>query len=375
MKSAAHLLRFNVLWLLLMAAQLSAASSRIYVLNDKGTTVDVIDPGTNTVVQTIEGIPEPHGATFSPDGTRAYITSESENALFEVDTKSAKVLRRVKMSTGTANVPTITRDGSRIFVCVNGVRDTYGIMQSQKGGFVDIVDAKSFRKVKSVHRKGGMHDCYTTPDGKSVIASSLGGKFLEVWDVKTEQPVWEVDFDKGVTTTAQEIDPDSSTRRLFSNLSDFRGFAVIDMAAHKEVARIQLPDQPSGILLPEGLSRRNHIPTHGNEVSPDRKTLWVVSRGANGVFVYSLPELKVIKFIPPPRVKGAPANANGGDPGWITFTQDGKMAYVANAAANSVSAIDATRMEVVAEIPVGEQPDHVFTLVLPDDKPSAGVKR
>jgi YVTN family beta-propeller protein len=110
-------------------------------------------------------------------------------------------------------------------------------------------------------------------------------------------------------------------------------------------------------------------------VSPDKKTLWVVGRGANGVFVYSLPDLKVIKFIPTPRVKGAPANADGGDPGWITFTIDGKMAYIANAAANSVSAIDAKRMEVVAEIPVGEQPDHVFTLVLPDEKPPAAVRR
>ena len=116
----------------------------------------------------------------------------------------------------------------------------------------------------------------------------------------------------------------------------------------------------------EKLKRRNHIPTHGNEVSPDGKTLWVVSRGSNGVFVYSLPDLKVITFILTPRVKGAPENENGGDPGWIAFSGDGKTAYVANAAANSVSAIDAKTMKVIADIPVGEQPDHVFTLVLQD---------
>ncbi len=171
-----------------------------------------------------------------------------------------------------------------------------------------------------------------------------------------------MDFDKGVTTTAQEIGPDGATRRLFSNLSDFRGFAVIDFAAHKEVARIQLLDEPNGVLLGEKLRRRNRIPTHGNEVSPDGKTLWLVSQGASGVFVYSLSGLKVINFIPTPRVKGAPDDANGGDPGWITFTADGKTAYVSNAAANIVSAIDAKTMKEVAEIPVGEQPDHVFTL-------------
>jgi hypothetical protein len=32
-------------------------------------------------------------------------------------------------------------------------------------------------------------------------------------------------------------------------------------------------------------------------------------------------------------------------------------------------------MAVVAEIPVGEQPDHVFTLVIPDSRrPTAGSK-
>jgi YVTN family beta-propeller protein len=355
--------------MLLATVPASAATSRIYVLNNhKGATVDVIDTATNKVIQRIEGIDDAHGATFSPDGTRAYITSESENELFEVDTATGKVLRKLEMSDGTANVPAITKDGSRIFVCVNAVRDAYGIMQSQKGGYIDIVDTKTFRKVKSVRRKGGMHDCYATPDGKYIIASSLGGKFLEVWDVQREEPIWEVNFDKGVTTTAQEIGADGSTRRLFSDLSDFRGFAVIDFAARKEVGRVQLPDEPSGVLLGAKLERRNHIPTHGNEVAPDGKTLWVVSRGANGVFVHSLPDLKVTKFIATPRVKGAPAKTNGADPGWITFSHDGRFAYVSNAAANSVSVIDAKAMTVVSEIAVGEQPDHVFTLVIPDRK-------
>ena len=367
--------RLSYLWTFILTLPLAAASSRIYVLNNQDTVVDVIDPASNKVVQKIGGIPDAHGATFSPDGSRAYITSESENILYEVDTRTGKILRKLEMSKGTANMATITNDGSHIYVCVNGVRDAYGIMQSQRGGFVDIVDTKSFQKTKSLPQKGGMHDCYTTPDGKYVIASSLGGHFLEVIDVNSEEPVWEVDFDKGVTTTAQEVAPNGSTRRLFSNLSDFRGFAVIDFAAHKEVDRIQLPNQPSGVVLGEKLARRNHIPTHGNEVSPDGKTLWVVCRGANGVFVYSLPDLKVLKFIPTPRVKGAPVNANGGDPGWIAFTADGKTVYVANAAANSVSAIDANTMNVVAEIPVGEQPDHVFTLVLPDKQSGQAARK
>jgi YVTN family beta-propeller protein len=355
--------------LVAMSAQ-AATKSRIYVLNNKSASVDVIDSDTNKVVQHIEGIPDPHGATFSPDGTRAYVTSESENALYEIDTATAKVLRKLEMSSGTANVPVMTKDGSKIFVCINGVRDAYGNMQSQRGGWVDVVDTATFQKTKGIKSKGGMHDCYATPDGKYILASSLGAKFLEVIDVKTEQPLWEVNFDKGVTTSAQEIGRNGSTRRIFSNLSDFRGFAVIDFATHKEVQRVALPDEPSGIFLGEKLARRNRIPTHGNEVTPDGKQLWVVSRGANGVFIYSLPYLKVIKFIPTPRERGAKPGVDGGDPGWMTFTPDGKTAYISSAAANVVSAIDTKTMKEVATIPVGDQPDHVFTLIMKNKTPS-----
>ena len=129
-------------WILL-AMPLAASTSRIYVLNNGGTTVDVIDPATNKVVQTIEGIPKPHGVIFSPDGTRAYITSESENTIYSVDTKTGKTIRKLVLSPGSANLPAITKDGKRLFVCINGLRDDHGNMLSDRGGAVDIVDAAS----------------------------------------------------------------------------------------------------------------------------------------------------------------------------------------------------------------------------------------
>ena len=348
-----------------LALPLAASTSRIYVLNNAGSTVDVIDPAINKIVQRIEGIPNSHGVTFSHDGSRAYITSETENALYAVDTKTGKILKKLVMSPGSANLPAITKDGKRLFVCLNGLRDEHGNMLSDRGGAVDIVDTDKFERVKTFPMKGGMHDCYITPDGKNVIAGSLGGKFLTVFDVKSEQPSWELDFDKGVATIAIETGADGSTYRLFVMLNNFRGFAVVDFAARKEVARISLPEEPSGFMLGKKLERRNVTPTHGCAVAPDGKTLWVGSRGSNGVFVYSVPELKVLGYVATPKLKGAQHPEDGGDPGWLTFTADGKTVYVANAALNSVTAIDAKTRKVVTNIPVGEQPDHVETLVLP----------
>ena len=356
--------RLSYLWILL-AMPAAASTSRIYVLNNGGTTVDVIDPATNKIVQTIEGIASPNGVVFSPDRRRAYITSETEDAIYAVDTKTGKILQKAILSPGSADLPAITKDGRRLFVCINGVRDEKGNMLSDRGGVVDIVDATSLEKIKTLPFKGGMHDCYTTPDGKFVVAGSMGGKFFSVIDLVTEQPAWEMHFDKGVLNVAFEIGPDGSTRRLLVPLNNFRGFAVVDFATHKELARINLPDEPSGFLLGEKLVRRNITPTHGIAIAPNGKTVWVASRGSNAVFVYSLPELKLLGYVPTPKLERAQHPADGGDPGWLTFTADGRTVYVANAAVNSVSAIDAKTLKEVARIPVGEQPDHVETLVLP----------
>lgn len=353
----------RLLFLLLVAMPALAATDRIYVLNNHGTTVDVIDPATNKVVQTIQGIPHSHGIVFSRDGHHAYITSETEDALYDVDTKSGQTLRKASLSKGNPNLPALTEDGGRIFVCVNANRDQSGNVQSALGGYIDIVDVPSFTVTQSIRMKGGMHDCYTTHDGKYIVATSLGGKFMSVLDPKSAAILWTLDFDHGITTSAFELAKDGTTHRIFSGLADYHGFAIIDFASHKEIGRVTLP-LPDDFRLAGDLVRRNLQPTHGASISPDGKTLWEVSRSSNGVFVYSLPDVKLIKYIQTPTNPARQHPDDSGDPGWICFTHDGRFAYIPNAAIDSVSVIDVKSLKPVAVVPVGRQPDHVETLVV-----------
>src|SRR5262245_7867410 len=62
--------RLAYFWILLaMPFVAMASTSFIWVPNWISGTIDVIDPITNKVVQTIEGIEKPHGVAFSPDGS------------------------------------------------------------------------------------------------------------------------------------------------------------------------------------------------------------------------------------------------------------------------------------------------------------------
>src|SRR5437899_278287 len=104
-----------------------------------------------------------------------------------------------------------------------------------------------------------------------------------------------------------DANADRSINRLFVQLSNLHGFAVIDWASRKVVERVMLPAAPAGArpLIPETFS-------HGIAISPDHKTLWVTSLLDNSVSVFSLPQLKRLATIPV-----------GRGPDWMPFTPYG----------------------------------------------------
>lgn len=327
----------------------SRSAARVYVTNSAGSTIDVIDTATNQVAQVIHGIELPHGIAFSPDGTRVYVSNESESVLDVVDRKSGEVLKKIPLSARPNNIA-VTKDGGRVLV---GIRTS--------PGFVDVIDTTTLVRTKSIPVSGSVHNVFVTPDGKYAVSGSIENKTATVIDLEDEQAVWDIKFDRSVRPMAFEANTDGSTRRIFIQLSNFNGFAVVDFATRAEVARIKLPDHPGGFGTAEG---RTGTPSHGIGVAPDGKSLWVNSTLANAVFKYSLPDLTLLGYAALPEVHPLGHAATGSVPEWITFTADSRRVYVSNSADRSVSAIDAESLKVVAVIPVGEVPKRINTLFL-----------
>jgi YVTN family beta-propeller protein len=335
------------LWMLL-ALPVSAGNSRIYITNSAGDTVDVIDSSTNKVVQVIKGIEVPHGVNFSPDGKWVYITNESAEELEIVDQKTGAIANKVHLS-GHPNNIAVTKDGHYVLICI-----------ASAPGALDIVDPAAVKLVKTIPTKGGLHNVYITPDQKYAVAGSVREKRMTVFDLQSQTVAWDMTFDGGVRPMTIEKNPDGSTSRVFVQLSDLHGFAVVDFAKHKEVARVKLPDGPYGKA-----EWRTGTPSHGIGIAPDGKTLWINSILANAIFEYSLPDLKLIGHTALPEVKNQSGVKSGAVPEWITFTPDSRTVYVSNSADRSVSAIDTETLKQVARITVGEVPKRINTLTLP----------
>jgi YVTN family beta-propeller protein len=323
---------------LLLTLPLAAATVRIIQTNSAGDDVSIIDPATNKVVGTITGIEVNHGAAAAPDGSRYYISNEGKSTLDVVDRKTLKVTRSIPLS-GHPNNIGISKDGRRVYVSI-----------AKAPGAVDVIDTASLEDVKSIPIKGAVHNTYVTPDGKYVISGSIAGKTITVIDQKTEVPSWVLEMDLGIRPMAFATNPDGSTKWIFAQLSGFNGFAVVDFATHKEINRIKLPDLPPGKApFMEGGNE-----SHGMAVTSDGKILVVNSRLNTAIYFYSVPDLKLLG-----------STEVGRSPDWVTLTPDGKTAYVANAASNSVSVVDVHSMKEITRIPVGEVPKRNITAVLP----------
>ncbi len=340
-------MRVLVLALTLAALPAAAQTARIYVTNSAGDSIHVIDPATQKVVQTIGPIEAAHGIDFSPDGQRVYVSNEADSTLDVFDRPSGKRIAQVKLSGHPNNIAT-TKDGGRVVV---GIADDPGAL--------DVIDTAELSVAKSIPVNGRLHNVYVTPDNKYVITGSIRTKVLTVIDLATEKIAWELALDEGVRPMAMEKAADGSVRRIFVQLSNLNGFAVVDFATHKEVDRIKLPDNGYGVQ-----ERRMDSPSHGMGVAPDNKTLWVTSIAANAVYAYALPELKLVGQVALPEVRAAGKKPISAVPNWVTFTPDSRLLYVSNAAARSVSVIDTTAMKLVVTVPVGEVPKRINTLVM-----------
>ena len=328
------------------AAAALAQQPRIIQTNSRDDVIHVIDPATQSIVATIEGIPVNHGVAAAPDGSRLYFSSEAKEALVVVDAKTLGIVKEIPLSARPHNI-TIGKDGRHVYI---------GIMAGQGG--IDIVDTQALEKVRHIDTRSRVHNTYVTPDGRYVVAGTFGGdKNMLVIDAATDEIVWSL-FDKrnesaleGVRPIAFEKNPDGSTKRLFVQISEFNGFVVVDFATRSEERRIALPEVS---VEEQGEPPFNGAPAHGIGVAPNGETLWVASRINGYVYAYSLPALEFLGGV---RV--------GSHPDWLTFTPDSRFVYVANGHSDDVSIVDIAERREVKRLEVGSAPKRNIAVILP----------
>jgi YVTN family beta-propeller protein len=335
---------------------------RLVQTNFAGDAVSIIDPATNKVVGEIPGIEMAHGINVAKDNSQIYVAQESTASLLVVDGKTLQVTKRVPLS-GSPNLIQLTPDGKRMYVSINlrwDVVSNFPQLQAEPSGGVDVLDAASFEKIKTISIPGGIHDMYITPDGKYVVAGanrnevpackcgvSAPTNLGYVIDTQTNEIAWTWTMSPAASPMAISKKPDGSTDKIYAENGGDNGFRVIDFDTHAVSSFVKNPDIAPAL--------RNRGGSHGIGITSDQKTLLVNSGRNSAVYAYSLPDLKLIG--------GAPLSGKGAN--WLVIAPDDKTVYVANPETNNVSVVDIATMKETAVIPVGFAPSRNTMWVAP----------
>src|SRR5712692_622142 len=298
------------------------STMKLYVTNSEGDDITVVDLTALKVIGDIKVGKNPHGAAVQADGRRLFTTIESEGTLKIIDTATDQIVDTIKLG-GRPNQCVVTPNGKFVGVPIRG-SDT-----------VSIVDIAAKRIVKTLP-VAGPHNCYNARNEGHIFVTSMDGQRVNLIDLRTMSYAAEIP----VGGVPRPIAVSQDEKTMYVALSDLHGFIVVDVPLKKVVATVQLPAPPAGAqpLVP-------HTLTHGLELSPDGKELWVTSLVSDGVYVYDVATKTLSKKIP-----------TGKAPNWLAFSPDGAYCCVSNAGSDDCSIIDTKTRKEIARLKVGKLP-------------------
>lgn len=313
------------------AAQPRTTVPKLYVTNSLGDSIHVIDLRTFKVIGEIKTGAKPHGAAVSADGRRLFTTVEDDHTLGVIDTATDKLIQTIKLS-GLPNQCAVTPDGQFVGVPIRG------------GDSVDLIDIAAGKIVKNLPVKVP-HNCYNAKRNDHLWVTSMGDDKVLHIDRKTLRYLGEIPV--GGVPRPVAVTRDEKT--LYCALSDLHGFVIADVAARKVIAKIELPPLPKGVKLPVP-----RTPTHGLELSPDEKELWVTSCGTDTIYVFDTASRKIVGKV-----------GVGGGPNWVTFSPDGRYCCVSNVMSDDVSIINVAKRREDGRLLVGKAPKRLVVAEVP----------
>jgi YVTN family beta-propeller protein len=326
----------------------------IWVSNQQGGNIDIVDPVTHDIVRRINCISAPDRIEFSRDGNIAYAPDRVEHNITVIDTRTGAIKAKIPLL-DRPNTSVLSRDFKKLYIGIWPV-----MADDAKRGYVQVLDTETLKVVETIKTWGGIHDPWMSPDGKLLLAMSGRGQFMNLYDTATDQLIWTCCTKAEIGTMNMEAGPDGSTSRIFLSYAGFPGVVVIDPKTGNELTRVEHPLDTEGPS--KGMRHQGQTVLafgfHGGEISGNGKDYWVTN--GSYVYRYTLPALKGVGDVHLALVDQAGQPFTPAVEGsWLTISPDGKTIYAARCGRNLLSEIDAKTMKEVALIPTGEYPLHI----------------
>ncbi len=225
---------------------------------------------------------------------RLYISTIRQ--LMCLDLVSEKLLWEKRYDAGCDRMA-ITPDGSLIF------------LPSFEGPLWYVVRAEDGEVIARITPKSGAHNTIVGPDGKEAYLAGLNSPSLTVADTKTYQII------RSVGPFSASIRPftiNGSQTLCFVNVNELLGFEVGELVSGRKLYRVEVQG------FQKGPTKRHGCPSHGIALTPDEKEIWLTDAANSRMHIFDA------TVMPPKQVADI---AVRDQPGWITFSIDGRLAY------------------------------------------------
>jgi hypothetical protein len=172
-----------------------------------------------------------------------------------------------------------------------------------------VVDADSGDVIAKIVPDSGAHNTVYGPDGKEVYLAGLRSTLLTVADTSSHTAARTVG---PFTAPIRPFTVNGSQTLCFVNINDLLGFEVGDLKSGKMLHRVEVEDFKKGPV------KRHGCPSHGVGLTPDEKELWLTDAANSRMHIFDA------TVMPPKQVASLELRDQ---PGWISFSIDGRYAY------------------------------------------------
>lgn len=172
-----------------------------------------------------------------------------------------------------------------------------------------VIDARSGEVIYRLFPNSKAHNTIYARDGKAVYMEGLASPYLTVVNPKD-------------TSKQAKIGPFSASIRpftingkqslVFANVNDLLGFEIGDLKTGKMTHRVVVQGFEKGFI------KRHGCPSHGIGLTPDEKELWIADGANQQMHIFDATQM------PPKQIASI---ALRDQPGWVTFSLDGRYAF------------------------------------------------
>lgn len=310
---------------LTVGAQSLPIQGTIWVADENGNSITVINASTNEVVTTLTGIEGPHNLQVSPDGATVWVVSGHDNTAVQIDARTYTVLGTTPTGEHPAHI-IVSPDGGTVYV-TNGGENS-----------VTVIDAATKEVITTIPVGEFPHGLRPSPDGLWIYVANASDTTLSVIDTTTNERVTNIEVGERPVQVA--FDP--SGEYVYFSLNGENAVGKVDVASQSLVSTVEIGEGPIQVY-----------------VTPDNRYVLAANQGtaenpSTTVSIIDVATFAVVETLETGQ------GAHG-----VVIEPSGRYAYIANIYGDDVAVIDLSTLEIVARVTTGDSPNGISFSPLP----------